>query len=81
MPSARGLLADEQMARAMEPQTALLLGRLGRNEPYVRPGNGLADGLRVSGIVLLPLNVGLYIRRWHQTHAVAERLELPRPIM
>ena len=49
-----GLLTDEQMTRAMERQTALLLGGLGRNEPHVRPGDGFADGLRVSGVVLLP---------------------------
>ena len=49
---ARGLLADEQMARAMEHQAALLLGGLGRNEPHVDPGDGFADGLRVRRIVL-----------------------------
>ena len=32
------LLTDEQMARAMERQTALLLGGLGRNEPHIGPG-------------------------------------------
>src|SRR5450759_4453373 len=31
----RGLLADEQMARAVKHQAALLLRRLGRNEPHV----------------------------------------------
>jgi hypothetical protein len=35
----RGLLADEEIARAMEHQTALLLGRLDRNKPHVCPGN------------------------------------------
>jgi len=34
------------MARAMEHQAALLLGRLGRDEPHVGPGDRLADGLR-----------------------------------
>jgi hypothetical protein len=33
-----GLLADEQMARAVEHQAALLLGSLGRDEPHVGPG-------------------------------------------
>jgi hypothetical protein len=56
-----GLLADEQMARAMEHQTALLLGRLGRDEPHVCSGDRFADGLSVSGIVLLPLDVGLHV--------------------
>ena len=77
----RGLLADEQMARAMERQTALLLGRLGRDEPHIGPGNCFADRLRVSGIVLLPFDVGLYIRRWHQPHGMAERLEFTRPMV
>ena len=33
----RGLLADEQMTRAMEHQAALLLGGLGRDEPAYSP--------------------------------------------
>ena len=77
----RGLLADEQMARAVEHQAALLLGRLGRDEPHVGPGDRLADGLGVSGIVLLPFDVGLHVGRWHQSHRVAECLELARPMM
>ena len=44
----RSLLADEQMARTMKRQTALLLGRFGRDEPHVRPCDSLANGLRVS---------------------------------
>jgi hypothetical protein len=50
----RSLLADEQMARAMEHQAALLLGRLGRDETHIHPADRLADRLGVSGIVLLP---------------------------
>ena len=61
----RGLLTDKQMARAMEHQTALLLGRLGLDEPHVGPGDSLADGLRVRSIVLLPFDVGLYVGRRH----------------
>jgi hypothetical protein len=41
------LLADEQMARAMKHQAALLLGRLGRDEPHVGSRDRLADGLGV----------------------------------
>ena len=48
----RRLLPDEQMACAVECQAALLLGRLGRDEPHVRPGDCLADGLRIGRIVL-----------------------------
>jgi hypothetical protein len=55
----RGLLADEQMAGAAEHQAALLLGSLGRHEPHVGPGDRLANGLCVSCVILLPLDVGL----------------------
>ncbi len=61
----RGLLANEKMACAMEHQAALLFGRLGRDEPHVGPGDRLADGLRVSGIILLPFDVGLHLGRGH----------------
>jgi len=54
---------------------------LGRDEPHIRPGNRFADRLRVRGIVLLPFNVGLYVGRRHQLHRVAERFELPRPMV
>ena len=77
----RGLLTDEEMARAMEHQAALLPGRLGLDEPHVRPGDRFADGLGVSGIVLLSLDVRLHVGRRHQAHRVPERLQLARPIM
>ena len=59
----RGLLADEQMARAVEHQAALLLGRLGRDKSHVGPGDCLTDGLGVSGIILLTLDVDGVIGR------------------
>jgi len=54
----RGLLADEPMAGAVEHQAALVLGSLGWYKPRVGPGDCLANGLRVSRIILLPLDVG-----------------------
>ena len=77
----RSLLADEEMARAMEYQATLLLGRLGLDEPHGGPGDHLADGLGVSGIVFLSLDIGLHVGRRHQAHRVPERLELARPMM
>ena len=70
------LLADEQMARAVEHQTALLLGRLGGYEAHVCPGDRFADGFGVSGIILLPLDVGLHLGRRHQSYSVTQCLEL-----
>jgi hypothetical protein len=42
------------MAGAMEHQAALLLRRLGRDEPHVCPSDRLADGLSIGSIILLP---------------------------
>src|SRR5258707_11366271 len=64
----RGLLTDEQMAGAMEHQATLLFRGLGWYKAHVGPGDCLANGLRVSRIVLLPLDVGLHIGRWAQPH-------------
>ena len=75
----RGLLANEQMPRAMERQTALLLGRSGCDKPHIRPGNCFADRLRVSSIILLPFDVRLHVGWRHQQHRVAECLELALP--
>ena len=72
----RGLLADEQMARTMEHQTALLLSGLGLDEPHVGSGDCLADRFRVSGIVLLPFDVRFYVSRRHQPHGATECFEL-----
>jgi hypothetical protein len=77
----RGLLADEQMARAIKHQATLLLGRLGSDEPHVGPGHRFADRLRIGSIVLLPFDVRLHIGRRHQPHGVTERLELARPMV
>ena len=77
----RGLLADEEMARAMQHQAALLLGRLGLDKPHVGPGHRFADCLGVSGIVLLPLDVRLHVGRQHQAHGMPKGLELARPMM
>jgi hypothetical protein len=59
----RGSLADEQVTGAVKHQAALLLWRLGRDEPHIGPGDRLADRLGVSRIVLLPFDVGLHVSR------------------
>jgi hypothetical protein len=61
----RGLLADEQMACAVQRQAALLLRRLCWHEPHVGSGDCFANSLCVSSIVLLPLDVGLHVGRRH----------------
>ena len=72
----RGLLPDEQMARAMEHQPALLLGRLDWHKPHIGSCERLTDGLCVGRIVLLPFDVRVDVGRRHQPHGVAECLQL-----
>src|SRR5215472_1023529 len=69
------------MPRAMEHQAALLFRRLGRDEPHVGSADSLADRFGVSGIVLLPLDVGLHVSRRHQPHRMPKRLQFARPMM
>ena len=68
------------MARAIEHQAALLLGRLGLDKPHVGPSDRLADGFSVGSIILLPLDVRCHRGRRHQTHSMAKRLEFTRPM-
>ncbi len=75
------LLANEQMPCAVECQTALLLGGLGRHKPHVWPRDGFADRFCVSRIVLMSLDVRFDVGRRHQTYGVAKRLKFARPIM
>jgi hypothetical protein len=75
------LLTDEEMARPVEHEAALLLDRLGRHEPHVGSRDRLANRLRVRGVVLLPLDVGLHIGRRHQSHCMPQRLQFARPMV
>jgi hypothetical protein len=52
-------------ACAVKHQATLLLRRLGWHEPHGCRGDGLANRLSIGHIVLLPLDVGLYVSRWH----------------
>jgi hypothetical protein len=47
------LLADEEVARAMKRQAALLFYGLGRHEPHIGSRNSFANRFRIGGIVLL----------------------------
>jgi hypothetical protein len=64
-------LAHQQIACAMQHQLALLLGRLNPYKSHGRASHRLTDCLRVGGIVLIALDVGLHILRWHQAHLMA----------
>src|SRR5262245_43537637 len=71
----RGLLTNEQMPRAMKHQATLLLRRLSLDKPHVGSGNGLADRLSVSDIILLSLDIGPDIGWRHQPHPMPKSLQ------
>ena len=60
--SATPLLVRPYFIWDLELKGALLLGGLGLDKPHIGPGHCFADGLSVSGIVLLPLDIGLLRR-------------------
>jgi len=76
-----GPLPHQKVARSMQHQTALLLGRFDLHKSHGRPSHRLTDCLGVSGVVLVALDVGLHVLRRHQSHPVAKLRQLPRPIM
>src|SRR6478736_5198437 len=65
----------------MQHQLALLLGRLNPYKTHGRASHRLTDCLRVGGIVLIALDVGLHILRRHQADLVAQLRQLTRPIV
>ena len=76
-----GLLADQQMPRAVKHQATLLLRRLGWHEPHIGAANGFANSLCVSHVVLRPFDVGLHVSRRHQSHGMTEGLKFARPMV
>src|SRR5260370_40266614 len=69
------------MPGAMKHQTALLLGRLGRDKSHGWQCDAFANRFRISRIVLLPFVIGFHVGGRHQAHGVAQRLKFTRPIM
>ena len=76
-----GALAHQQLTGPVQHEHGLPLGALDRNEPHRRAGHRLTDRLGVGGVVLLPPDIGLHIRRRHQPHLVPQRRQLARPVV
>src|SRR5262245_1742953 len=76
-----GALADQQIARAVLHQLALLLGRLDAHKAHGWAPDRLADRLGVSCVVLIALEIGLHVLRRHQTNLVSELGQLASPIV
>jgi len=51
------------------------------HEAHRRPYNRLANGLGIRSVVLVPLDVSLHILRRHQPYLMAQRAQLPRPVV
>src|SRR5215813_9311942 len=56
-------------------------GRLHRHKPHRRPHNRLADRRSIRRVVLVARDVGLHVLRRHQSHLVAKRTQLARPLV
>jgi hypothetical protein len=74
-------LSNQPLPTSVQQYSGLLFNRLGRHEAHRRPHNRLANGLRIRSVVLVPLDVSLHILRWHQPYLMAQRAQLPRPIV
>ncbi len=76
-----GPLPHQQIARPMQHQLALLLGRFDLHKTHGRTSYRLADRLSVGSIVLVALHVCLHIPRRHQMDLVTKLREFTRPII
>ena len=74
-------LSNQQLAYPMRGLRRLLLGRLNRYEPHLRPRQRLADRRRIRRIRLVPPHIGLDVLRRYQPHIVAQGPKLPPPMM
>ena len=70
-----------QMPCAVKHQAALLLRRLGGHKPHVGSGDSLTDGLGISGVILLPFDIGFDVGRRHQPYRMTKCLQLARPMV
>ena len=65
----------------MKHQAALLLRRLGGHKPHVGSGDSLTEGLGISGVILLPFDIGFDVGRRHQPYRMTKCLQLARPMV
>ncbi len=67
-----GALADQQVPCSVERHDRLLLGRFDRDEAHRRSRHRFADGLRIGGVGLAPLDVGFDVSQRHQFHLMTQ---------
>ena len=76
-----GALAHEDVARTKHHGRCLRLRTLALNEPHRRALRRLADRLRVSHVVLLPLHERLHVRGRDEPRIVAQSSDLAGPVV
>ena len=76
-----GPLPHQEIARPEDESGGLGLLAFGSHEAHGRALGGLADRLGICGIVLLPLDERLDVRRRDQPDRMPEHGNLARPIM
>jgi hypothetical protein len=74
-------LLDQQVARPVQRQRRLLLGRLHRHKAHARARHRLADGSGVVRIGLTALHIRLHVSGRHQPNLMAELRQFPGPVM
>jgi hypothetical protein len=76
-----GPLPHQEIARPEHESCGLGLLAFGSHEAHGRALGGLADRLGIGGIVLLPLDERLDVRRRDQPDSMPEHANLARPMM
>src|SRR6516162_3292977 len=74
-------LAHQPLPATVQQHGSLLVSRLDRHKAHRRALDRLANRFRIGGIVLIALDVRLHVLRRHQSHLVAKRAQLPRPVV
>ena len=76
-----GALAHQQVAGAEHGRAGLGIRTLHGHKAHGRPLRRLADGLRVRGIVLVPLHIEFDVSWLDQPNVMSQRCDLPRSMV
>jgi hypothetical protein len=76
-----GALANQQITGSEDHGGRLLGFALDGDEAHGRALSGLADGLRISHVILLALDEGLDVGGWDEAHLMAQISDGAGPVM
>jgi hypothetical protein len=75
------LLLDQDLARAMQGQSRLLICRLDGGKAHGRSADRLADGRGIQRVGLAALHIGFHVPRRHNPDVMSEPADFTRPVM